>query len=95
MKTIILLVLLAGGAYLCRINLPPNDVSAHHVVSEDAGVLDQIKHGLLSSQAIAQWHYSDYGVVKFARSDRLDLTMIALPFQKWRVHKAGAAAVEK
>jgi len=85
MKTlIIVLVSLASIVGILRINLPSNDIDAEFTNSQEENFLERTMSGVMFSDAVAEWHYIDLVVVKLARSDRLEMTMIALPFKRWQ-----------
>lgn len=85
MKTlIIVLVILASIVGVLRINLPSNDIDAELASSKEANFLEKAMTGMMFSDSVAEWHYIDLVVVKLACSDRLEVTMIALPFKRWQ-----------
>ena len=85
MKTlIIVLVILASVVGILRINLPSNDIDAEMANSKDANFLEKAMTGMMFSDSVAEWQYIDLVVVKFACSERLEMTLIALPFKRWQ-----------
>ena len=85
-KTLIIFVVAILIGAICHANLPPNEIGDVDITGREgklAGLLDKI----LRSQTVAEWEFSDYGVVKFARSKRLDATLIGYPFCKWQVYE--------
>src|SRR5689334_13288314 len=85
-------LVLAIALIILRSNLPPNSVGE----SLDLGGLESksgIKRVLgefvvrgIASEFVADWEYTDLGVVKFAHSKRLDLIAVGLPFSKWKIY---------
>ncbi len=85
MKTlIIVLVILASIIGLLRLNLPSNDINPEIAAKEGTNFLEQAMTGMMFSDAVAGWRYIDLVVVKFACSERLNVTLIALPFKRWQ-----------
>jgi hypothetical protein len=73
-------------AIILRANLPPNNVAESMDLSGKSAVKGFFAR-IAASELIADWEYTDLGIVKVAHSERLDLTAIGLPFSKWRVYK--------
>ena len=85
MKTlIIVLVVLASVVGVLRINLPSNDINAQVASDQGASFLEQAMTGMMFNDSVAEWQYIDLVVVKFACSERLEMTLIALPFRRWQ-----------
>ncbi len=85
MKTlIIVLVILASVVGILRINLPSNDIDAEMASNKDTNFLEKAMTGMMFSDSVAEWQYIDLVVVKFACSERLEMTLIALPFKRWQ-----------
>ena len=71
---------------LLRANLPPNNVAESMDLS-GRSALGGFFAKIVASEFIADWEYTDLGIVKIAHSKRLDLTAIGLPFCKWTISK--------
>lgn len=85
MKTLITaLVILASVIGILRINLPSNDIDAQMATDHEANFLEKAMTGMMFSDSVADWQYIDLVVVKFACSERLEMTLIALPFKRWQ-----------
>ena len=85
MKTlIIVLVILASTIGLLRINLPSNDINVETASTQEANFLEKAMTSMMFSDSVADWQYIDLVVVKFACSERLEMTLIALPFKRWQ-----------
>ena len=85
-KTLIVCVVAVLIGAICHANLPPDEIGDIDISGQEGklgGLLDRI----LRSQPVAKWQFSDYGVVKFAHSKRLDVTLIGYPFCKWTVYE--------
>lgn len=90
MKTVLKVLLLVGAIAILRLNLPPNQVSADLWESSEKEYDNEIERfvmmqalKVMASETVADWDYSDFGIVRFAKSERLGLTAIGLPFCKW------------
>ena len=85
MKTlIIVLVILATVTGILRINLPSNDINVETASNQEANFLEKAMTSMMFSDSVADWQYIDLVVVKFACSERLEMTLIALPFKRWQ-----------
>ncbi len=73
--------------FILRINLPPNNIAFNIAVKDDTNEFQEILLKGAFTQAIADWQIIDLIVVKFACSDRLEMLLMAVPFQKWHVAK--------
>ncbi len=82
-KLIAVLVAIVLGAFL-RTGLPPDKVSGHLAQPGDVGMWGKLSARIMNSQVVADWKYSDYVLVKFAKSERLDASLVGYPFCKWR-----------
>lgn len=88
-KVIVLVIVIA----VLRANLPPDNVAQSLDLShyDDASGLKGLFGPLvakgLASEFIADWEYTDLGIVKLARSERLDLMAVGLPFCRWKVYR--------
>lgn len=82
-KLIAVVAAVVLGAFL-RTGLPPDTVSGHLAQPNDVGKWGKLSARIVNSQVVADWTYSDYVLVKFAKSERLDATLIGYPFCKWR-----------
>jgi len=92
MKTfIIVLVLLASVIGVLRLNLPANTVNAQIEEDREANFMEKAVAGMMFSDTIADWHYIDLVVVKFACSERLNMTLIALPFKRWKSYDTNSS----
>lgn len=85
-KLILLAVALVAGA-VCHANLPPNEVAGQMAKPEEEGDWSRLLSSIMTSNVVADWEFTDYGLVKFARSERLDATLIGYPFCKWRPYE--------
>lgn len=85
MKTLItVLVILASVVGILRINLPSNDIDEQLATNSEASFLEKAITGMMFSDSVADWQYIDLVVVKFACSERLEMTLIAIPFKRWQ-----------
>ncbi len=85
MKTlIVVLVILASVVGILRINLPSNDINAQITSNKEMSFIEQAMTGMMFSDSVAEWQYVDLVIVKFACSERLEMTLIALPFRRWQ-----------
>ena len=85
MKTlIIVLVILASVVGILRINLPSNAINVETASDQEATFLEKAMTSMMFSDSVADWQYIDLVVVKFACSERLETTLIALPFKRWQ-----------
>ena len=85
LKTLItVLVILASVIGILRINLPSNDIDEQLATNQEANFLERAMTGMMFSNSVAEWQYIDLVVVKFACSERLEMTLIALPFKRWQ-----------
>lgn len=88
-KAIVLVIIIA----VLRANLPPDNVAQSldlgrlESTSGLKGFLGRIAVRGIASEFVADWEYMDLGIVKFAHSERLDITAVGLPFCKWRISK--------
>ena len=89
-KVIVLVAVIA----VLRANLPPDDV-AHSLdmgrlgnAPGLKGFFSRLAARSMASEWVADWEYTDLGLVKIAHSDRLDLLAVGLPFCKWKVQDA-------
>lgn len=88
-KVIVLVIVIA----VLRANLPPDNVAQSLDLShyDNASGLKKFFGPLvakgLTSEFIADWEYTDLGIVKLAHSERLDLTAVGLPFSRWKVYR--------
>jgi len=86
------LLLLVAAAVLCRFNLPDRPVSSDLDLSEleKEDWLTQTAGGvllpLLVKDSVANWRYTDLGVVRIANSERLNARAVGLPFCQWRLY---------
>ncbi len=84
-KILAIVIILSLFTFILRINLPPNDIANNLKFKENIGLLEGLAANTLLSQTIANWQITDLIVIKFAYSDRLKMSLIALPFQKWQL----------
>jgi len=84
-KNLAIIVVISLLAFILRINLPPNDIAHNLKLKENVGWLEGLTANTLLSQTIANWQITDLIVIKFAYSERLEMSLIALPFQKWQL----------
>lgn len=74
---------------LLRVNLPPDNIASSTDLSHLQGfsrVAGDAFVRILGSDLIADWEYWDLLVVKVARSERLGVTAVGLPFSKWKLY---------
>jgi len=93
MKTVVLLVVVLAIVIL-RLNVPANDVADSYQPQQNGDMVSEIAGRMLYSDAVADWRYRDYLLVKFACSERLKLKLIALPFGSWEEHQRDIASCE-
>lgn len=87
MKTFITVLITAALVIaVLRINLPSNDVDEQFESRKEETFMEKAMTGMMFSDTVAQWHYIDLVVVKFACSEKLEMTLIALPFKRWRIY---------
>jgi hypothetical protein len=85
MKTFFLAIVVLAIVVL-RLNIPENN-AGEALAAQQKGVVNELAGQVLYSNAVADWQYRDYLVVKFACSERLKLKLIALPFDSWKEHR--------
>ena len=93
MKTVVLLVVVLAIVIL-RLNVPANDVADSYQPQQNGDMVSEIAGRMLYSDAVADWRYRDYLLVKFACSERLQLKLVALPFGSWEEHQRDIASCE-
>ena len=93
MKTFVLVVFVLVIVIL-RLNVPPNDVGDSYQPQQKGDVISEIAGRVLYSDAVADWRYRDYLLVKFACSEPLKLKLIALPFGSWEEHQRDIESCE-
>jgi hypothetical protein len=81
------LILLAFAVFIANNSLPPDKVAGYLHKNADTAFMAGHKETNILEQGYARWHYRSYGVVKYAVSDRLGVTLVGYPFQPWRIHK--------
>jgi len=86
MKTVLLVVLVLV-LVIARLNLPDNNAGEDLAAQQQGGMVGELAGQMLYSDAVADWQYRDFLVVKFACSERLKLKLIALPFKRWEEHE--------
>ena len=86
MKYFLTLVLVLGIVIL-RLNVPGNNAGEDFAAQQRGGVINEMAGQVLYSDALADWKYRDFLLVKFACSERLKLQLIALPFESWKEHQ--------
>lgn len=87
MKAFFIIVLVLAIAIL-RLNIPENQAGEDLAAQQQGkGLLDEVAGQLLFSDAVADWKYRDFLLVKFACSERLKIRLIALPFGDWKEHE--------
>lgn len=85
MKTLIIVfVVLASVVGVLRLNLPTNDIEIQLANAQEANIFEKAMTSMMFSDSVAEWQYIDLVVVKFACSERLGMTLIALPFKRWQ-----------
>jgi len=85
MKSIITLVIVVVLIFFLRVNLPPNDISSHMAIKDDANLFEGLALRGVATQIIAEWNIIDLLIVKVACSDRLEMSVVAFPFSKWYI----------
>ncbi len=90
-KFIAILVILASVIGVLRLNLPSNSIDAQIQEDQEASFMEKAVAGMMFSDVIADWQYIDLVVVKFACSERLNMTLIALPFKRWKSYDANGS----
>ena len=83
MKTITTIIVILGLAYFLRLNLPPDDIAKNMDLRNDIGFFQEMAAKMAYSQTVANWERMDLIIVKMACSERLKITLIGIPFQKW------------
>jgi len=91
MKYFLTLVLVLAIIIL-RLNVPANNAGEDLAAQQRGGMLDEMAGQVLYSDAVADWKYRDFLIVKFACSERLKLKLIALPFGSWKEHERDIAS---
>ena len=91
---IFVLALIVLAIVILRLNVPANDVADSYQPQPKGDVVSEIAGRMLYSDAVADWRYRDYLLVKFACSERLKLKLIALPFGTWQEHQRDIASCE-
>lgn len=84
-KFLAIIVIISLFTFILRLNLPPNDIANNLKLEANAGWLEGLAANTLLSQTIANWQITDLIVIKFAYSERLKMSLIALPFHKWQL----------
>jgi hypothetical protein len=90
----IILVLLILVVVLLRLNLPPNNINDNFSLKSDEGIVEELASRFTFSDAIADWQYLDLIVVKYACSERVGMSLIAMPFSKWKVHEENVTSCD-
>lgn len=72
---------------ILRLNVPANNAGEKYVPNRSAGMMEEMAGKLLYSEAVADWQYRDFLLVKFACSEPLKVKLIALPFGSWKEHQ--------
>ena len=88
------LILAAALAFILNINLPPNQVNGHLAADADRSFLrgmpvapEEGGEDAVLHQNFAGWVFDErYVVVKYARSDRLKVTLVGYPFMQWNTY---------
>lgn len=78
------LVIVVSVVGILRLNLASNEINVQLSDDRESNLLEKAMSGVMYSDAVAEWQYIDLVVVKFACSERLEMTMIALPFRRWQ-----------
>jgi len=93
MKMFLLLVVVLVIVIL-RLNVPANDVGETYQPQQSGDMVSEIAGRVMYSDAVADWQYRDYLLVKFACSERLQLKLIALPFASWEEYQRNVASCQ-
>jgi len=78
---LIVFILIVG---VLRLNLPSNHITEQIAVNKESNLFEQVMVNVMMSDTVADWRYIDLVVVKYACSERLDVTLIGLPFRRWQ-----------
>lgn len=91
MKTIFGLVLIAAMAIFLRAGLPSDNIGAEVSANApaDTGLIARAAARVAGSHAVAAWRIYDLAIFKVARSERLDVTIVAIPYVGWRQWDGG------
>lgn len=84
------------GAVL-HFNLPSNDIKKNTRLPTKATKFEKVLFYVATSQIVANWDFQNLVVFKFAHSNRLDISMIGIPFYGWTMwndEKPGLREVE-
>lgn len=84
LKTFMILLIILSVVGILRLNLATNDIAAQLSTSKETNLFEKAMTGVMYSDSVAEWQYIDLVVVKFACSERLKMTMVALPFKRWQ-----------
>lgn len=83
MKAVISIIIIVTLGFFLRVNLPSNEISTNISIEENANAMQAlILRGALT-QLVADWQIRDYLLFKTACSERLELSLVAIPFSKW------------
>jgi hypothetical protein len=79
-------VLVVIAVFILHQTLPPDQVKDYTASNMDKSFLKMHPENALSF-SYAQWRYTDYILIKYARSDVLGVTLIGSPFQMWKLYE--------
>ena len=83
-------IMLVAFIVLLHINLPPDNVEFNFAKDENVGFFDELALSMVTSQFVANWHYSNYIIFKKAYSREFKIDCIGFPFIGW-----GACSADK
>lgn len=85
--SVILLFVLVLSVGIIRLNLPSNHITDQIAVNKESNVFEQVISNVMLSDTVADWRYIDLVILKYACSERLNMTLIGLPFERWKEYK--------
>jgi len=80
-------LVLALVILILRLNMPANNAGEDLAAQQSGSMINEMAGQVLYSDALADWKYRDFLLVKLACSERLKLKMMALPFGTWKEHQ--------
>jgi hypothetical protein len=83
-KLVLVFMLLFTVISVLRLNLPSNEIRVESTDTKQNNIFEIAISEMMFSDSVADWQYIDLVVVKFACSERLEMTLIALPFKRWK-----------
>ena len=67
-RKFVLLLLVVAMVAIARVNLPPNDIKNNTALKDGVGFFEELLYRAIASETVADWTYTDLGLVKFAHS---------------------------